>query len=181
MEAAEYIDSQAREFFAQLKEWLAIPSISADPARHDDVRASAEWLAAHLSGTGFPVVEIWETGGAWRAGRAGGVRALARGRPGRADRAGLRAPRRAAGRAAGEWDSPPFEPVERDGQLLGRGASDDKGQVLLHTLGLRACLAAGRPAGAAGVAQVPDRGGGGVRLAALRRAAAPPGGRSAAT
>ena len=39
--------------------------------------------------------------------------------------------------------SPPFQPAERDGQLLGRGASDDKGQVLLHTLGLRACLAAG--------------------------------------
>ena len=92
MEAAEYIDSQAREFFAQLKEWLAIPSISADPARRDDVRASAGWLAAHLSGIGFPVVEIWETGDEQRAGRAGCVRALARGRPGRAHRAGLRAP-----------------------------------------------------------------------------------------
>ena len=43
-----------------------------------------------------------------------------------------------------EWHSPPFEPAERDGQILGRGASDDKGQVLLHTLGLRACLAAER-------------------------------------
>jgi acetylornithine deacetylase/succinyl-diaminopimelate desuccinylase-like protein len=42
-----------------------------------------------------------------------------------------------------EWDSPPFEPAERDGVLLGRGSSDDKGQVRLHTLGLRACLAAG--------------------------------------
>jgi acetylornithine deacetylase/succinyl-diaminopimelate desuccinylase-like protein len=42
----------------------------------------------------------------------------------------------------GEWHTPPFEPAERDGQLLGRGASDDKGQVLLHTLGLRAGLAA---------------------------------------
>ena len=40
-----------------------------------------------------------------------------------------------------EWDSPPFEPVQRDGLLLGRGASDDKGQVLFHTLGLRAGLA----------------------------------------
>jgi acetylornithine deacetylase/succinyl-diaminopimelate desuccinylase-like protein len=52
-----------------------------------------------------------------------------------------------------EWSSPPFEPAERDGQLLGRGASDDKGQVLLHTLGLRACLAAGAP-GAAGAPPV---------------------------
>jgi acetylornithine deacetylase/succinyl-diaminopimelate desuccinylase-like protein len=41
-----------------------------------------------------------------------------------------------------EWDSPPFEPAERDGQLLARGASDDKGQVLFHALGTRACLAA---------------------------------------
>ena len=41
-----------------------------------------------------------------------------------------------------EWDSPPFEPVQRDGLLLASGASDDKGQVLFHALGLRAGLAA---------------------------------------
>ena len=41
------------------------------------------------------------------------------------------------------WDYEPFEPVERDGRIFGRGASDDKGQVLFHALGLRACLAAG--------------------------------------
>ncbi len=42
----------------------------------------------------------------------------------------------------GEWDSPPFEPVERDGQILARGASDDKSQVLFHALGTSAWLAA---------------------------------------
>jgi acetylornithine deacetylase/succinyl-diaminopimelate desuccinylase-like protein len=46
----------------------------------------------------------------------------------------------------GEWHSPPFQPAERGGQILGRGACDDKGQVLFHDLGLRACLAAGGPA-----------------------------------
>ena len=42
-----------------------------------------------------------------------------------------------------EWDSPPFEPVQRNGQLLARGASDDKGQVLFHALAVPACLTAG--------------------------------------
>src|ERR1022692_4040853 len=62
MEVRDYIEDNAEGFFEALKEWLAIPSISADPAHQDDVRASAEWLAARLRGTGFPVVEIWETG-----------------------------------------------------------------------------------------------------------------------
>src|ERR1035438_8915650 len=64
MEVRDYIEDNAEGFFEALKEWLAIPSISADPDHHDDVRASAEWLAARLRGTGFPVVEIWETGAA---------------------------------------------------------------------------------------------------------------------
>ena len=42
-----------------------------------------------------------------------------------------------------EWDSPPFEPVQRDGQLVARGASDDKGHVLFHALAVRASLASG--------------------------------------
>src|SRR5262249_10751605 len=67
MDARDYIQQHAHGFFADLKQWLAIPSISADPGHHHDVRASAEWLAAHLRATGFPEVEIWETGGAGSA------------------------------------------------------------------------------------------------------------------
>src|ERR1039457_4075874 len=62
MEVRDYIEDNAEGFFEALKEWLAIPSICAAPDHHGDVRASAEWLAARLRGTGFPVVEIWETG-----------------------------------------------------------------------------------------------------------------------
>jgi acetylornithine deacetylase/succinyl-diaminopimelate desuccinylase-like protein len=157
MEVRDYITGNAREFFDGLKEWLAIPSISADPAYHGDVRASAEWLAAHLRGTGFPVVEIWETGGATdnREPRERSEQDQHRGPGLPAVFAHWPADDPAAPTVLvyghhdvqpveplSEWHSPPFEPVERDGQLLARGASDDKGQVLFHALGVRAGLAA---------------------------------------
>ena len=68
MDARAHINTHAREFIDDLKQWLAIPSISADPEHHDDVRRSAEWLAAHLSTIGFPVAEVWETGEDGKAG-----------------------------------------------------------------------------------------------------------------
>jgi hypothetical protein len=41
MDVRGYVEANAREFIDDLKQWLAIPSISADPDRHDDVRRSA--------------------------------------------------------------------------------------------------------------------------------------------
>jgi acetylornithine deacetylase/succinyl-diaminopimelate desuccinylase-like protein len=34
------------------------------------------------------------------------------------------------------WESPPFEPVLRDGYVFARGATDNKGQILSHILGV---------------------------------------------
>ncbi len=137
MDVRGYVESHAREFLDDLKQWLAIPSISADPARQHDVRRSAEWLAAHQSGIGFPVAEVWQTGGLpavfaeWPAADPGAPAVLVYGHHDVQPVEPLE-----------EWDSPPFEPAERDGRLYARGASDDKGQVLFHSLGIRACLAA---------------------------------------
>ena len=140
MDVRGYVEANARAFIDDLKQWLAIPSISADPDRHDDVRRSAEWLAGHLRGAGFGVAEVWET-------PSGGLPAVFAEWPA-AD------PKTAPTvlvyghhdvqpvEPLEEWHSPPFEPAERDGLLLGRGASDDKGQVLFHSLGVRAWLAA---------------------------------------
>jgi len=143
MDARSYVEANANGFFDALKEWLAIPSISADPARHGDVRRSAEWLAAHLRGAGFPGTEIWETGG---DGQDDGLPAVFAEWP-------AEDPAAPVVLIYGhhdvqpvepleEWQSPPFEPSERDGRLMARGASDDKGQVLFHALGVCAGLAA---------------------------------------
>jgi acetylornithine deacetylase/succinyl-diaminopimelate desuccinylase-like protein len=137
MDVRDYIAAGAADFSRALREWLAIPSVSADPARHKDVRASAEWLAGYLSETGFPVVEVWETGGLpavyahWPAADPSAKRVLVYGH-------------HDVQPAALEdgWDYEPFAPQEKDGRIFGRGASDDKGQVLFHALGVRALLAA---------------------------------------
>jgi acetylornithine deacetylase/succinyl-diaminopimelate desuccinylase-like protein len=137
-----YIAEHSGEFFAALKQWLAIPSISADPARGSDVHQSARWLADHLREVGFPVAEVWETGtpgtpglpavfAEWPAADPDARTVLVYGHHDVQPVEPL-----------SEWDSPPFEPVELGGQLLARGASDDKGQVLFHALGIAAWIAA---------------------------------------
>src|SRR5207244_11928804 len=35
------------------------------------------------------------------------------------------------------WDSPPFEPVLKNGYVFARGATDNKGQILSHILGVQ--------------------------------------------
>ncbi|KIH96464.1 peptidase M20 [Streptomonospora alba] len=137
MDVRGYVEEHRGEFVAALKEWAAIPSVSADPGHHGDVRSSAEWLRDHLAATGFPTVEIWESGGMpavfaeWPAADPGAPVVLVYGhhdvQP---------------ARAADGWDTEPFLPEERGDRLIGRGTSDDKGQVLFHALGVRAALAA---------------------------------------
>lgn len=137
-----YVSEHRDEFVAQLSDWLRIPSVWTDPERADDVHRSARWLANALRDVGFPTVEIWPADdGApavfaeWPSDDPGARTVVVYGhhdvQP--VDPVEL-------------WSFAPFEPAVVEGpdgdRLLGRGASDDKGQVLFHLLGLRANLAA---------------------------------------
>ncbi|GAA4863630.1 dipeptidase [Kitasatospora terrestris] len=132
-----YIDQHEAGFLQDLADWLRIPSVSADPGRADEVRRSAEWLAAKLRGTGFPVAEVWETDGLpavfaeWPSGDAGAPTVLVYGHH----------DVQPAAKEDG-WDTEPFEPTVVGRRMYARGAADDKGQVFFHTLGVRAHLAA---------------------------------------
>src|SRR6266540_3955269 len=136
----DYLADNAKGFFEDLVEWMRIPSISGDPAYKVDVRRSAEWFVAGLRDAGFPTVEIWETGDG-----AGHPAVFAEWPSDDPD-----APTVVV---YGHHDVQPVDPVESlhtdpfdptvDGDVLrARGASDDKGQLLFHLLGLRAHLAA---------------------------------------
>ncbi|HKW21492.1 MAG TPA: M20/M25/M40 family metallo-hydrolase [Ktedonobacterales bacterium] len=43
------------------------------------------------------------------------------------------------------WESPPFEPTERDGKLYARGISDNKGEIAARLAAIRALRASGEP------------------------------------
>ncbi len=118
---------------ADLERLVRIPSVSADPSARPHLQESAEEVARQLSEAGLTDVAI-ETAD-------DGLPAVIGHRPG------------APGAPTvllyahhdvqpvgdlGEWDTDPFEPVERDGRLYGRGAADDKAGIAAHCAALRA-------------------------------------------
>ncbi|MGY1605094.1 M20/M25/M40 family metallo-hydrolase [Geodermatophilus sp. SYSU D00815] len=136
-----FVSAHLDDLHADLDAWLRIPSISADPAHRPDVARSAEWLAEALRRVGFPTVEIWPTPGApavfaeWPSADPGAPVALVYGHHDVQPVDPLEL-----------WVHPPFEPTRVDGpdgpELHARGAIDDKGNVAMHLLGMRAHLAA---------------------------------------
>ncbi len=136
----DYVTAHRQDLLDDLDSWLRIPGISAQPEHHDDVVRSAEWFAAAARRTGFPTVEIWPTAGMpavyaeWPSDDPAAPVVLVYGhhdvQP--VDPIEL-------------WHTDPFDPTvdEAGGGLLrARGASDDKGQLLFHLLGLKAHLSA---------------------------------------
>ncbi|MDQ6933974.1 MAG: dipeptidase [Actinomycetota bacterium] len=111
---------------------VRIESVSADPRRAAEVRRSAEAVAELFRAEGF------DTGIVSAHGDAPAVIARKPAPPG-APTVLLYAHHDV--QPEGDhalWDSPPFEPTERDERLYGRGAADDKAGIVAHLAALRA-------------------------------------------
>jgi acetylornithine deacetylase/succinyl-diaminopimelate desuccinylase-like protein len=115
-----------------LEDLVRIESVWADPARRDEVHRSAQRVADLLRADGFARVEIVSEGG------APAVIAHHPAPPG-APTVLLYAHHdvQPEGDVA-QWNSPPFEPTERNGRLYGRGAADDKAGIATHLAAFRA-------------------------------------------
>jgi acetylornithine deacetylase/succinyl-diaminopimelate desuccinylase-like protein len=121
----------------RLIDFLRIPSVSTDPAHRSDMGRAAEWLAARLRAAGAESVRIDPT--------PGHPVVYAESRP---------VPGAPTLLVYGHydvqppdplelWQTPPFEPEIRGGDLYARGACDDKGQLMCHVEALAAYSAAG--------------------------------------
>ncbi len=127
MEAVlNYIRENKENYINELIEYLKIPSISTLEENKGDMQKCASFVADKLKDAGMTKVEIFQTPGhplvygEW-LGAPGQPTVLFYGhydvQP--VDPIEL-------------WDSPPFEPVVKDGKIWGRGTSDDKGQNFVH-------------------------------------------------
>ncbi len=110
--------------------FLRFPSVSTDDAYSEKVKACANWVVEKLSGFGLETQLVATHGHpiVWAKNKhqAGRKTVLIYGHYDVQPPDPLEL-----------WDSPPFEPVLKDGYVFARGATDNKGQILSHILGIQ--------------------------------------------
>ena len=124
--AAGYVRANQERLLNELFELLRIPSISTLPEHKNDVARAAQYIAEKLTAAGLENVAVIPTAkhplvyADW-----------------------LHAPDKPTVLCYGHydvqppdplelWESPPFDPTIRNGNIYARGACDDKGQMYMH-------------------------------------------------
>jgi len=130
----EYNQSNKERYLEELLALLRIPSVSADSSCRDAMIQCAELIKKNLLEAGADQARIYPTKGhpivygekivnpSWPTVLVYGHYDV---QP--ADPLHL-------------WNSPPFEPLLKDGRIYARGACDDKGQVYMHVKALEAMV-----------------------------------------
>ncbi len=120
-----YITEHKGQFLEDLKAWLRIPSISTLPEHASDMQRAAEYAVEQLKHLGIEQAKLIQTQG---HPLVYGEWLQASGKPtlliyGHYDVQPVD--------PVELWETPPFEPDIRNGNIYARGAVDDKGQVML--------------------------------------------------
>ena len=129
-----YLKQNTSRYLEELMEFLRIPSISSLPEHAADVKRAAVWVAERLKTAGIECVQVLPTDGhpvvfgQW-----------------------LHAPNKPTVMIYGHfdtqpvdpldlWSQPPFQPLIKNERIYARGASDDKGNMLIPILAVEALL-----------------------------------------
>src|SRR5687768_12293024 len=130
----DYLQANKDRFLEELLEMLRVPSVSARSEHKQDMERCAEMVKKRLLEAGAAKVEIFPTAG---HPLVYGEKIVDNNKPTvlvyghydvqPADPLEL-------------WNSPPFEPVIKDGKIYARGACDDKGQFYMHVKAMEMLL-----------------------------------------
>ena len=128
------INENKDNYVIELKEFLRIPSISTNEENKGDMQKCADYVERKMREAGLSKTKVFQTEGhpivygEW-LGAKGKPTVLFYGhydvQP--VDPIEL-------------WQTPPFEPVVKDGKIWARGATDDKGQLFVHIKSVEAYL-----------------------------------------
>ena len=134
MSSIDAVEARREAALDQLKAFLAIPSISTDPAYRDDVERCADFVLDEMRAAGLVSRRVPTEGypliyGEW-SGAPGRPTVLFYGHYDVQPPDPLK-----------EWRNDPFEATIEDGRIVARGATDDKGQCFAHLAGVAALLA----------------------------------------
>jgi len=135
-DADAYISRNLTSFHDDFAELVAIPSISTDPGRAEDVTKAAGWVRRRMEQAGLEATLETTPGHPLVVGR---------------HRADPDAPTLLVyahydvqpADPLGEWSSPPFELTRVGDRFVARGAADDKAQVVLQIGAAEAALSSG--------------------------------------